>query len=49
MVRRRWWLAFMEDDGAGLMKATNNDGGLGEWDGTALEEWISFWKERTKF
>jgi hypothetical protein len=45
----RWRLAFMEDEGAGLMKVASNDGGLGEWDGTALEEWRSFWKTRTKF
>ncbi len=32
----------MEDDGAGLMKAASNDGGLGEWEVTALEEWRSF-------
>ncbi len=38
MIHRRWRLAFMEDDGAGLMKAPNNDGGLSEWDGTALED-----------
>jgi hypothetical protein len=49
MVRKRWRLAFMEDDGAGLMKAATNDGELGEWDGTALEEWRSFWKKRTEF
>jgi hypothetical protein len=39
----------MEDEGARLMKAVSNDSGLGEWDGTALEEWRSFWKKRTKF
>ncbi len=49
MVRKRWRLAFMEDDGTGLMKVASNDGGLGEWDGTALEEWRSFWKKRTEF
>jgi hypothetical protein len=48
MVRRRWRLAFMEDDGAGLMKAASNDDGLGEWDVTALEEWSSFWRKPTK-
>jgi hypothetical protein len=48
MVRRRWRLAFMEDDGVGLMRAANNDGGLGEWDGTALEEWRSFWRKPTE-
>jgi len=49
MVRRRWRLAFMEDDGAGLMKKASNDGGLGECDGTTLEKWRSFWKKRTEF
>jgi hypothetical protein len=49
MVRRRWRLAFMEDDGAGMMKAASNDGGWGKWDGTALEEWKNFWKKRTEF
>jgi hypothetical protein len=39
----------MEDEGAGLMKAASNDDGLGEWDGTALEEWKSFWKKRMEF
>jgi hypothetical protein len=48
MVHRRWWLAFMEDDGAGLMKAASNDGGLGEWVETALEEWRSFWRKPTE-
>ncbi len=28
----------MEADGAGLMRAASNDGGLGEWDGMTLEE-----------
>jgi hypothetical protein len=39
----------MEDEGAELMKAVSNDGGLGEWDGTTLEKWRSFWKKRTEF
>jgi hypothetical protein len=49
MVCRRWRLAFMEDDGAGLMRAVSNDGGLGVWDETALEEWGSFGRKLTGF
>jgi hypothetical protein len=49
MVCRRWRLAFMEDDGIGLMKVASNDGGLREWDGAAVEEWRSFWKKLTEF
>ncbi len=39
----------MEDDGAGLMRAVSNDGGLGVWDETALEEWGSFGRKLTGF
>jgi hypothetical protein len=49
MVCRRWRLIFMEADGAGLMRAASNDGGLGEWDGTTLEEGGSLGKKLTEW
>ncbi len=39
----------MKADGAGLMKAASNDGGLGEWDRTALEEGGSLGKKLTEW
>jgi hypothetical protein len=39
----------MEADGAGLKRATNNDGKLGEWDGTTLEEGGSLGKKLTEW
>ncbi len=39
----------MEADGAGLMRAASNDGGLGEWDGTALEEGGSLGEKLTEW
>jgi hypothetical protein len=39
----------MEDDGVGLMRAVSNDGGLGVWGETALEEWRSFGRKLTGF
>ncbi len=39
----------MEADGAGLMRAASNDGGLGEWDGTTLEEGGSLGKKLTEW
>ncbi len=39
----------MEADGAKLMRVASNDGGLGEWDRTALEEGGSLGKKLTKW
>ncbi len=35
----------MEADGAGLKRVASNDGKLGEWDGTTLEEGGSLGKK----
>ncbi len=39
----------MEADRAGLMRVASNDGGLGEWDGTTLEEGGSLGEKLTEW